>query len=336
MTTPNPRPRALSELFVATVFWGFAFVTTVWALPGIGPIWMTSVRFVMAVVMLDLLFRSRLAGLRPLRYSRRAFVACFWPGFCLFALLAFQSWGLKYTTATKCGFITVLYVLMVPFLERIFLKRRISPLVWVWIALALAGTALICGAVTAEGISPDFVAAFNVGDGLTLLCAFAAAAHLMVVNHRMSGAGDGVQREVAAELAASPVSFHIYQSVWIVIFAAVAGFWVEGMGWWHAMVSGAWDWKVWAGMAQLGFVSSGIAFLIQVRAQRFVAPTTVGLMVLLESPWAMLFSIWLLDERLTGLQLLGAGLILIAAISECIQQARAPRESAAGSAVSKD
>lgn len=335
-STHSQRRRSLTELFLASAIWGFAFVTTVWALPGIGPVWMTSVRFLMAAVMLHLLFRSRLSGLEPLRYSWRGFRACLWPGFFLFALLALQSAGLKYTSATKCGFITVLYVLIVPFLERLFLGRRIARTVWLWIALALAGTTLICAAVTADGFAPDFLAAFNVGDGLTLLCAFAAAGHLMVVNRVMGGAADasvatggdhartaGARIDpVAAQLAASPVTFHVYQCVWIVLFAAIAGSLVEGNGWVHAMLSGGWDWKVWVGLAQLGLMSSAVAFLIQVRAQRFLSPTTVGLMVLLESPWAMLFSIALLDERLTGLQLLGAGLILIAAIAECIQQAR--------------
>lgn len=323
MSPLAPKQRALTELFVAPVIWGFAFITTVWALEGIGPIWMTSVRFVMAVVMLDLLHRSGIAGLKPLRYSLKGWLACLWPGFFLFGILAFQTWGLKYTTATKCGFITVLYILILPFLERIFLKRRIPPTVWLWIALAIVGTSLICGAITSTGIAPDFLSAFNIGDGLTLLCAFCSAGHLMVVNHGMAGTRDSGS-EVAAELAASPVKFHVYQCIWIVIFAALAGSLVEGFGWVPTLLSGGWNLSVWLSLAQLGFLSSGIAFLIQVRAQRVLSPTTVGLMILLESPWAMGFSVWLLDEYLTPFQLLGAGLILIASISECIQQSKTP------------
>ena len=100
----NPKQSALMELLLAGVIWGFGFIATIWALPGIGPIWMTSIRFAMAIVFLD--FGFRLFG-RPLMYSRRAFFQTLWPGVFLFALLTFQTWGLKYTSATRSGFITV-------------------------------------------------------------------------------------------------------------------------------------------------------------------------------------------------------------------------------------
>lgn len=321
MTSANSaRTFAIVELLFAGLIWGFGFIATKWALPGIGPIWMTSIRFLMAIAFLDFGFRA--LG-RPLKYSRRAFVQTLWPGVFLFALLTFQTWGLEFTSATRSGFITVLYVLFVPFLERLFLKRRVPALVWVWIGCAILGTALIVGALewTAQGLVPtaDFLGAFNRGDGLTLLCALAAAAHLMSVNHQMSHtSASGASLGVGPDSAPDPVLFHIYQSAWTVLFAAAFGSIVEGLDWVDRLTSGAWTLHVWLGMLHLGLVSSAIAFLIQVRAQRFVAPTTVGLMVLLESPWAMLFSVALLGETLTGLQGIGATLILVAAVGEVV------------------
>lgn len=326
-TSTHLRRRSLLELFVATSIFGLAFVTSIWAMEGIGPIWVTSIRFIFAIVMLDLLSRARVLGLEPLKYSWQQLKAVFWPGFFLFGTLTFQTWGLKYTSATKCGFITVLYVLLVPFLERIFFKRKISPFVWLWIGLALVGTALICGAIVevaagpgstggSIGFAEDFLGAFNIGDGLTLLCAFAAAGHLIVLNHKLQ------HSEHAALFTAKPVLFHIYQSVWVIILAAVLGYFVEGTGWTVLLTGGFWTAKIWLSVLQLGLMSSGIAFLILVRAQRYVPATTAGLVVLLESPWAMVFSVWLMDEKLTLLQLLGAGLILTASVAECIQQAK--------------
>jgi drug/metabolite transporter (DMT)-like permease len=303
--------RAYGELLFATIFWGFGFIAAIWAFDGIGPIWMTSIRFVIAFVMLDLIYRSKVFGLKPLHYRLDEFISVLQPGFFLFALLTLQTCGLKYTTATKSGFITVLYVLFIPIFEKIFFRLQIRKMLMLWIALAVVGTAMICGALNESGVSPDFLGSFNVGDGLTLLCAISAAAHIIVTGKMMSS---------SAKKQIAPVTFHIYQSIWVAIFAGVLGTFVEGFGWVHLMVSGAWTLKAWAGLLELGILSSGVAFLIQVRGQRTVLPSTVGIIVLLESPWALVFSVWLLHEHLTTVQVAGAGLILAAALAESVSQ----------------
>ncbi len=303
---PEPKTRATFEMGFASILWGFGFIATIWALPAIGPVWMTSLRFLFAVLMLDVLFRAQ--G-KAFEYRLKEWLSLMWPGFFLFGLLTLQTWGLKYTSATRSGFITVLYVLFVPFLERIFLKLKIRKILWLWITLGLLGTLLICGALTSVGFSGDFLKSFNLGDFLTLLCALCSAAHFIVVNKKMN-------------VVDSPVKFHIYQSVWIVVFATVLAIGVEGFGFIDRLREGAWTPIVWIGMAHLAFLSSGLAFLIQVRAQRFLTPSTVGLLLLLESVWAMTFSVLFLGEHLTALQIAGAGLILVASLAESLTQAQ--------------
>ena len=300
-------------MIFASVFWGFGFIASIWALEGMGPIWMTSIRFIIAVVMLDLLYRFRVFG-EPLSYSWTEFKNVVLPGFFLFGLLGFQTWGLKYTSATRSGFITVLYVLFIPVFEKIFLKTKVRKILLLWIALALFGTALICKALTRDGVSPEFLSSFNLGDLLTLLAALCSAAHFIVVNTKMG-------------TVSSPVKFHIYQSVWVIIFATLVGAWCEGFSWLNTLSSGLWTPKIWIGLLHLGILSSGIAFLIQVRAQRFLGPSTTGMLVLLESPWAMTFSVLLLHEMLTALQIVGAGFILFAALAESWNQMRVERIS---------
>jgi len=303
--------RAYGELLFATIFWGFGFIATIWALDGIGPIWLTSIRFLMAAVMLDGIYRLRLFGLKPLRYDFREFLSLIQPGIFLFGLLGLQTWGLQYTSATKSGFITVLYVLFIPIFERIFLGYPSRKILWLWIAIALGGTAMICGAWTEAGFSRDFLKAFNFGDLLTFFCAICAAAHIIVTAKKMA---------LPEERRISPVKFHIYQCVWVGIFGAVIGMVTEGFSWVPTFMGGLWTWKVWAGVLELGLLSSGVSFLIQVRGQRTVSPSTVGIIVLLESPWAMVFSIWLLNEHLSGMQTFGAFLILSAALAESFTQ----------------
>ena len=294
--------RTYLELLIATVFWGFGFIASIWALKGMGPILNTALRFAIAVIFLDLIYRLRLwKGVSPLTYRFKEWVSLFLPGFFLFGMLATQTWGLKYTSASRSGFITVLYVLFVPFFERFFVGTKIKPILAVWILLALVGTSLICGVITRAGLNPNFLEALNRGDLLTLICAIFGAGHILVVNQTLSRVD-------------SAVKYHIYQSIWIALLAFVLTMFTEGF----SALSAPWDLKTWLGLLHLGILSSGVAFLIQIRAQKTIQPTTFGLLVLLESPWALLFSVLLGMEILTPLQLAGACLILLSAASASV------------------
>lgn len=290
-----------AELFLATAIWGLGFVTAAWAVEGLGPIWISALRFFMAIMLLDIPHRFKLFGLKPLSYSKSEFLNVMWPGIFLTALMIFQTWGLKYTTATKCGFITVFYVLFIPLLERILYKIHFRKILFLWLALAILGSALICGAITRDGVSEDLLGSFNLGDLLTLICSLAAAAQFLAISRKV-------------KLVTSPVKFHIYQSAWVVVLCTLLAIPIEGFSSWNQ----PWNTRIWLSLLQLGFLSSGVAFLIQVRAQKQISPTTAGIFILLESPWAMLFAFILMDERLTMLQIVGAGLIMIAAIAETL------------------
>jgi drug/metabolite transporter (DMT)-like permease len=290
-----------AELLLATALWGLGFITAAWAVQSIGPIWISALRFFMAIALLDLPHRLKLFGLKPIQYTKKELCTVFWPGFFLTALMIFQTWALRYTTATKCGFITVLYVLFIPLLERIYFKVPFRKILFIWIFFAILGSAMICGAIDKEGISNHFWGAFNFGDFLTLICSLAAAAQFLAISRKVN-------------LIPSPVKFHIYQSFWVVLFCTVLAIPIEGFD----QFSVNWDLRTWLSLAQLGFLSSGLAFLIQVRAQRSIAPSTAGIFILLESPWSMFFAYFLMNEKLTTIQILGAVLILVAAICETL------------------
>jgi drug/metabolite transporter (DMT)-like permease len=296
--------RLYSELLFATMVWGFGFIASIWALRGMGPVLNTALRFGIAFIFLDLICRFRLFKTTPIRYNRKDFLKIMKPGILLFAMMVFQTWGLKYTGPARSGFITVLYVVFVPLFERFFIGTKIRALIILWITMALIGTALICGVVTTNGVNHEFLGAINRGDVYTFMCAIFGAAHIIAVNQTL--------HEIE-----SPIQFQVYQCLWITLLATVLTAFTEGFS---ALFS-PWDLLTWVGLLHLGILSSAIAFLIQIRAQKTIPPASFGLLVLLESPWALVFSFLLGMEILISFQLVGAGLILAAATFESLTSA---------------
>ena len=286
--------RTYLELLFATALWGFSFVASIWALQGMGPMLNTALRFGIALVFLALFSRK-------LKFAWREFLIVFRPSVCIFGMIAFQTWGLQTTSAGRSGFITVLYVLFVPIFERLFYRVRIKKILLLWIFVALVGTLLICGIISRAGVSSDFFHSVNLGDFLTFICALFGAAHIILVNQTMNKVD-------------SSVKFHLYQCAWVFALALVTTAFTEGF---HRLFT-PWSPLVWLGMLHLGIFSSAIAFLIQVRAQKVIPPTQFGLLVLLESPWALCFSLVLGMEVITHFQILGAVLILLAAALESL------------------
>jgi drug/metabolite transporter (DMT)-like permease len=276
--------RATLELILASLLWGFGFIATVWALQGFSPLWVTFLRFALAsfISLIWVLFKER----RHLNQEQLKISLI--PGILLSGTLILQTWGLKFTTATKSGFITCLYVLFVPILERVFLKQPLSALHFVFVTVALFGTALICDFQTGD---------WNRGDLITLACTLVASAQIFwfALIHQRIG---------------SAVAFNSLQSLWsagiCALFLPMAG---------PMPTFTAIPFMAWLGIAALTIGSTVIAFALQVRAQKSISPSTASLLYLLESPFAMLFAILLLRESLNWTQGIGAFIILAAVLA---------------------
>lgn len=272
--------QAVAELVFAGLFWGFGFVAIVWALREIGPFATSALRFGLAAAILLVLVLCRKEWRRHLTGAQAKLA--FLPGLFLALTLIFQTWGLRYTTATKSSFITTLYVLAVPALERWFLARSLHRLHWLFAAIALAGTALICGFQGGD---------WNVGDLLTLVCMLAASVQILWFGR------------IAARID-SVMTFNFWQTAWGFVLCLPT----------LPFESGAWFPRgalAWGGIASMVLGSTVIAFALQIRAQRVLSPSVASLLYLLESPFATLFAIAILNERLAASQWLGAGLILV-------------------------
>jgi drug/metabolite transporter (DMT)-like permease len=306
------RQTAILELSFAGALWGFGFIAAIWALRELGPLAITGLRFAIAATV-GLLICFAIPKLRE-DLSWRQFRLALVPGLLITATLIVQTYGLRYTTATKSGFLTTLYVLMVPFLENMWLKRRLPRFHLAFVVVALIGVALICdipGALLGYTINTDPALAqrqaWNIGDLLTLVCAGLASLHIVwfaLIRHQIG----------------SSFVFNNFQSVWAALPALVLAGAIES---WPSSLSG----EPLMGLLMLTFGSTLIAFALQVRAQKVISPSLASVLFLLESPFAALFAYALLGESLRSHQWLGAGLILAAVALSSVFAIEAESES---------
>lgn len=280
--------KATFELFIASLLWGFAFISVVWALEAYTPLAIVTLRFLVVALLgipAAILFKSFRKDL-----SVDLLRATFLPGAFLSTTLLLQTFGLKYTSATNSGFITTLYVLFTPLTESILRRKRPSKLLMTGIGIAVLGTAFIC--------QVHKMKALNVGDVFTILCAWAAVGQFISLSH------------IVPKMKVSAFAFNIGQSFWISLLCGVFMLGLEPL---PKLVLDP-STKAFWGLVTLSFGASLIAFFLQIRAQRVLSASTASLICLMESPFAAIFAALCLHERFSGWQIVGAILILYAAI----------------------
>lgn len=272
------RNAAVFDLALAGILWGFAFVATIWCFEFLGPSAIITYRFLGAFLVGILFVRPSLPDL--IKTLKESWLI----GVFLAATLILQTYGLTQTSATKSAFITILYVVLVPFLSPLVIKQApIARSHYLWMAVALLGTALM---LQLNEVS------LNTGDALTLACAFFAAFHIVWMGK-------------AANLTQHPFLLNIGQCFWCGIIALPLMFFEQKYN------LEALNLKAWLGLLSLTLGASLVAFYLQVRSQKILTPAVAALLFLLESPFSAFFSVWLLGEKLSGLQLLGGALIFV-------------------------
>ncbi len=272
-----PRQRAHGLLLLTAALWGLAFVAQRVGMAYLGPFTFNALRFALGALALTLLERVRPStGARLSQPDRRGWLL----GAVLFAGASLQQMGLVYTTAGKAGFITGLYVVLVPLAATGLYGQRQPPLLWTAAGLAVAGLYLLSGAHTL---------ALSRGDGLVLLSAFFWTAHVLLIDH-WSRAADGL---------------HL----------ARRQFWVVALG--SGIVALASESLTWAAfkaalpaLAYGGLISVGVGYTLQVIAQREAHPTAAAVLLSLEAVFALVGGVLWLGEPLTLRELTGAALML--------------------------
>jgi drug/metabolite transporter (DMT)-like permease len=272
--------RAVIELLFADLFWGFSFV----AVPMAQRSWDSSqiafLRFaipaILGITIGYLLKRGQLSKI-DFRHGLA-------PGFFFAATIYTQTIGLEYTTPSKSSFITVLYVIFVPLLETYLHRKRLTWTFWLAIAGALLGLALLFNLEWSS---------WNTGDTITFACALFATWHI----HQVS---------LVSRRFRHPFLFNLSQCFWAAVFLLPLALMSH-----HPLLPSSFNLSALFGLGMITFGATTIAFSIQARAQPYLSLSTSSVIFLLESPLAMFFSWWLLNETIAPLQLVGALVILL-------------------------
>lgn len=289
--------RGSLSLLLGTTIWGFAFIAQSVGMDLIGPFTFQTVRCLLAVAFLalwafatDLRQGSVRQALAKWRNPQlwKAGLLC---GCALFVAASLQQLGLLYTDAGKAGFITAMYIVLVPILG-LFLHRKPPKTTIVSVFLAVVGLYLL----SCVGVSE-----INRGDLLLMGCAMAFAVQITCID-RLAGDLDGVKLNCVQSLVVAVLSAPFLVATETVDPANLLACWFP--------------------LCFAGIFSMGVAYTLQIVGQKDLEPTTASLIMSLESVFAALGGWWLLGETMTPWELTGCGLVFAGVILSQIPAGR--------------
>ena len=282
------RDRALARfatplIILATIIWGSSFVVMKSSVDVLPTFWLLAIRFTASAIVLALVFwrRWKLA-------DRQYFIGGGIMGVFLFLAYTFQTFGLEGTTPGKNAFLTAVYCVIVPFLYWAVAQQRPDRYNIAAAVLCIAGIGLV-------SVTGDNAAAVSVGDGLTLVGGFFFAAHIVAVSRFSEG------RDIFLLTAIQFASFALFS--WLGVLATRPALPVESL-----------DGGLLLSLAYLVIFASCGALLFQNIGQKYTAPATAAVLLSLEAPFGVLFSVLFADERPTPLMALGFALIFVAVV----------------------
>lgn len=275
-------------LLLTAVIWGCTFVAQSMGMDSVGPFTFTASRMCLGAIFLfpiACLLRKRLGRYNPAalarrrspEYAKNLLIGGSLCGLCLFSAESFQQFGLAADVeAGKSGFITALYIVLVPILGML-LGRRSRLLIWAAVALACIGLWYLC-------IPEGAHITLSAGDFYTLCCALVFSIHILIISHFIQKV-DGVELSMMQFAAGSAVSLAA-----MLFFESPT--WE---GWTAALLPILWA----------GIMSNGIAYTLQMVGQRGMNETAASLIMSLESVVSVLAGWAVLGEVLSSRELLG-------------------------------
>lgn len=274
-------------LLLAAFFWGTTFVAQRSVTDVMGPFTFNGIRSMIGSgVLLPLVLTI---GKAPADETGRTtpvskqFLYGGLCGVCLFLATNLQQIGIQYTTAGKSGFVTALYVVLVPVFGWLFLKKNNGWHLWVSVAMAAVGLYLLC---VKEGFS------VQKGDVITFFCAIVFAVHILTV--------DKVSDKIAG-VTLSCIQFFVSG-----VLSLIAMCLFETPTW-SAVTSSVQP------LLYAGILSCGVAYTLQIVGQKHTDPTVASLLMSLESVFAVLAGWLVLDETLAPGETVGC-VVMFAAI----------------------
>jgi drug/metabolite transporter (DMT)-like permease len=205
-------------------------------------------------------------------------------GVALFVASSLQQYAMAFTTAAKAGFITTLYVILVPIVG-IFLKKRVRPVIWLCAIMGVIGLYLLSMQPGTFSISH--------GDFFVLLCALGYTAHILIIDY-FSPKTDGVKLSCLQFVIVSVCSFIAMTLTETLVLSDVL----------TAIVP----------LLYAGVLSSAVAYTLQIVAQKDADPTIASLILSLESVFAAICGAIILGEALSMREAAGCAIMFIAII----------------------
>lgn len=269
-------------LLLTAVIWGTAFVAQRVAAVNSGVFLFNGLRFLLgALVLLPLISTSRKA-VSMAANKKKPLPGILMSGLLLFMAGTLQQLGLRFTTAGNAGFITGLYVVLIPLILAVFRKQRQRPAIWIAALLATGGLYLL---------STNGQMRLSKGDALELAGAFFFALHVIWI-------GQQVQFIPILHLA-------IGQYLITGLLSLSMGLIFEPGATQNIALA-------WLPILYTGVFSIGTGYTLQAMGQRFAPPADAAILLSMEAPFAALFGWLMLSERLVPIQVLGCGLMLAA------------------------
>lgn len=272
-----------SLLLLLTAFiWGAAFVAQSVGGEAVGCFTFNGVRSLIgALVLLPVIWLMDAKKKEDQKTLITGGICC---GVMLCIASNFQQFGISFTTVGKAGFITAMYILIVPILG-LFMKKKPGLQVWLGVVLAVMGLYLLC--MTSESFS------LSKGDFLVLICAGFFSLHILIIDY-FSPKVDGVRMSCIQFLVCGILSM-----VMAFIFETPE---------FSAILSG------WLPILYAGVLSCGVAYTLQIVGQKNMDPTVASLILSLESVFSVLAGWLILNQTLSLRELSGCVLMFLAII----------------------
>lgn len=281
-------------LLLTAIIWGSAFIAQSKGADVIGPFTFNTVRYALAVVaLLPVIYifsRKRNSentvdqDIPRANGTKTLIIGGIATGIALFTASSLQQYAMAFTTAAKAGFITTLYVILVPIVG-IFLKKKIRPIIWFCALLAVIGLYLL-------SIKPGTFS-ISRGDFFVLLCALAFTGHILIIDY-FSPKTDGVKLSCIQFAVVSIASFVAMTMTETFVLSEVL----------DAIIP----------LLYTGVLSSSVGYTCQIIAQKKADPVISSLILSLESVFAAIFGALILHESMSGREITGCAIMFVAII----------------------
>jgi len=285
-------------LLLTAIVWGTAFVFQRVGMDYIEPFTFSFVRMYLAsaalcvVAFLEDIAHIKKKGKRSVsmgpegyaRYKKDTILGGICCGICLSGGTCFQQFGVVYTTAGKAGFITALYMLLVPIIGVLFLKRKVQWLTWIGVVVGTIGLYLL-------SIKGGFT--IDIGDRYVMVCAVFFSLHILCCDH-FSGRGNPLQMSAVQFFTTAVVT-----NILAILFETPT---------WEKISS------AWFPIVFCGLFSGALGYTLQMIAQKYTEPAVASLLMSLESVFAAISGRIILKETMSGRETLGCIIMFTAII----------------------